>query len=113
MSLFKFNSAYTSMLRLTTSAPPVPIVNEKGDGSGSEDEGDAPEAARSPSNGPSVSFLNGDALAGNSTFFRSRSGFFRTLSGLGRERERPADVENQNQNTDPNPSQNQTASAGN
>lgn len=101
------------MLRLTTSAPPP--VNEKGDVSGSEDEGDAPEATnpRPPSNGPSLSFLNGDALAGNSAFFRSRNGFFRTLSGLGRERERPADVENQNQSVTPNQSQNQTASAGN
>jgi len=98
---------YTSMLRLTTTAPPVPIANEKGDGSGSEDEGDTLEATNSspPSNG---NFLNGDAPAGNSGFFRPRSGFLRTLSGLGRER--PADIENQNQNTNANQNRNQSES---
>src|SRR6266545_5108646 len=107
MSLFEL--AYTSMLRLTTTAPPVPIAKEKGVESGSEDEGDAPEPTNSspPSNGANLSYLNADAPAGNSGFFRPRSGFLRTLSGIGRER--PADIENQNQNANTTQSQNQTA----
>jgi hypothetical protein len=98
-------SAYTSMLRLTTTPPSPIVLHDKGDGdgSGSEEEGEVEAPRHGPSDnnannsnngsqGGGFGFLNGDA--GGTGFFRS--GFLRTFSGRGRDT--PADVENQNQN---------------
>lgn len=100
--------AYTSMLRLTTAAPSAAVADEKADsdGSGTDEEGevegrepttDISEVNNSTSNGQvGAEGANGDRLvSGGPGLFRS--GFLRTLSGLGRER--PGDIENQNQNS--------------
>jgi len=91
---------YTSMLRLTTTAPPV-IIHDKtdGDGSGTEDEGEVEVPRHDPANNGNnnshggTGLLNGDALVSGGTGF-FRNGFLRTFSGLGRD-SRPADLENQ------------------
>ena len=108
IDVFCSGSAYTSMLRLTTTAPSLPVIHGKGDGdgSGSEDEGEVEAPRHDPTDNNTnnnnsqggiggFGFLNGDA-SGGAGFFRT--GFLRTFSTLGRER--PADVENQI----PNPS---------
>jgi hypothetical protein len=77
------------MLRLTTTAPPMPEpeVHDKGEVSGTEDEDEG--EARAPR-----SSSTGDAATVAGLFIRG--GFLRNLSTLGRERDRPTDVENQN-----------------
>ena len=97
------------MLRLTTAVPSAAVVDEKADsdGSGTDDEGeveghepttdlnDIVNNSRSSGLGGAEG-MNGDGLvSGGPGLFRS--GFLRTLSGLGRER--LGDIENQNQNS--------------
>ncbi|KDR80148.1 hypothetical protein GALMADRAFT_242408 [Galerina marginata CBS 339.88] len=77
---------YTSMLRLTTSAPPV-AESKEGEGSGTEDEGmpASPDATHAPA---TTEVRSGGLLGGS-----LRPGFLR---GLSLSRNQPADVENQN-----------------
>ncbi|CAA7269953.1 unnamed protein product [Cyclocybe aegerita] len=83
---------YTSMLRLTTSAPP-PAESKEGDGSGSEDESPASPGGITPSGTGQTSEVRGGLLGA-----AFRPGFFRGLS-MSRSANlssQPPDVENQN-----------------
>jgi len=84
---------YTSMLRLTTSAPsPASHKDQDGDGSGTEDEG----VSTPPEGATTEVRSNAGSLLGAAF----RPGFLRALSISNRQQ--PADVENQNQTVNGN-----------
>ncbi|KAF8962629.1 hypothetical protein BDZ97DRAFT_1662708 [Flammula alnicola] len=90
---------YTSMLRLTTTAPPVAEHHKDAEGSGTEDEGVSPGGAQSMPATPEQAHANNNnaqtAERGGLLGGALRPGFLRGLS-LARPQPPPGDVENQN-----------------